>query len=153
MGTIKSLLIGLLFTASFFSHAKTVEHTLGTITLNGTPQRVVVLSHGALDFLDQIGVEPVGVIKQLIPEYLQSKYSDSAYRSLGSLKEPNFEEIYMAKPDLIIAEGRQAQLYQQLSEIAPTYMFQVDTKPTGNRPSITGECLPNYLVNLSKLKI
>ncbi|MFB9254763.1 siderophore ABC transporter substrate-binding protein [Vibrio agarivorans] len=105
--------------------AKTIEHTLGTIEINEQPQRVVVLSHGALDFLDEIGIEPVGVVKQLLPNNLE-QYGDKKYHALGSLKEPNFEEIFMAKPDLIIAEGRQAELYKDLSAIAPVYMYQID---------------------------
>ncbi|MEZ8824540.1 siderophore ABC transporter substrate-binding protein [Vibrio amylolyticus] len=123
--SVKVALASLLLAVSSLSVAKTIEHTLGTIDIDGTPKRVVVLSHGALDFLNEIGVEPVGTVKQLIPSYL-AQYSDNQYHALGSLKEPNFEEIFMAKPDLIIAEGRQAELYKDLSAIAPVYMYQID---------------------------
>ncbi|MGR5117394.1 siderophore ABC transporter substrate-binding protein [Vibrio astriarenae] len=121
----KVMFASLLLSFSSFSMAKTIEHTLGSIEINEQPQRVVVLSHGALDFLDEIGVEPVGVVKQLLPKNLE-QYGDSKYHALGSLKEPNFEEIFMAKPDLIITEGRQAELYKDLSAIAPVYMYQID---------------------------
>ncbi|MDR9829704.1 ABC transporter substrate-binding protein [Vibrio sp. FNV 38] len=121
----KAAVASLLLAVSSLATAKTIEHTLGSIEIDSTPQRIVVLSHGALDFLDEIGVEPVGVIQQLLPSYLE-QYGDKKFSALGSLKEPNFEEIFMAKPDLIIAEGRQAALYDDLSAIAPTYMYQID---------------------------
>ncbi|WP_239502648.1 siderophore ABC transporter substrate-binding protein [Vibrio astriarenae] len=121
----KAVFTSLLLTFSSLSFAKTIEHTLGSIEIKEQPQRIVVLSHGALDFLDEIGVEPVGVVKQLLPSHLE-QYGDKKYQALGSLKEPNFEEIFMAKPDLIIAEGRQAELYKDLSAIAPVYMYQID---------------------------
>lgn len=84
--------------ASTWASAKTIEHNLGSIEIEGQPKRVVVLSYGALDLLDELNVEVVGVVKQLIPEHL-SQYQAEQYASLGSLKEPNFEAIYMAKPD------------------------------------------------------
>src|SRR5699024_2756769 len=44
-----------------------------------------------------------------------------------SLKEPDFEKISAIDPDLIIISGRQAELYDQLEEIAPTIYLGVDT--------------------------
>ncbi|MGL6259814.1 siderophore ABC transporter substrate-binding protein [Vibrio sp. WXL103] len=123
--SLSAILTTALVTFSPFSLAKTIEHQLGSIEIKTEPQRVVVLSHGALDFLDEIGVQPVGVVQQLLPSYLE-QYNDKQFHASGSLKEPNFESIYMAKPDLIIAEGRQAELYKDLSSIAPVYMYQID---------------------------
>ncbi|GAL15479.1 iron compound ABC uptake transporter substrate-binding protein [Vibrio astriarenae] len=140
--SLKAILAMAFLAFSSVSMAKTIEHSLGSIEIDSAPQRVVVLSHGALDFLDEIGVEPVGVVKQLLPSYLQ-QYSDKAYHSSGSLKEPNFEEIFMAKPDLIIAEGRQAELYKDLSAIAPVYMYEIDNsdywKTTQNHWRVLGD--------------
>lgn len=117
-----------LFIASFISlstAAQTIEHALGTIEIDGIPKRVVVLGHGSLDYLDALGVNPVGVTKQLLPQFM-SKYNDEQYSATGSLHEPNFETIFMLKPDIIIAENRQSELYKELSQIAPVYMFQID---------------------------
>nr|PMK28082.1 ferric anguibactin-binding protein [Vibrio breoganii] len=100
---------------------------MGTIEINQTPKRVVVLGHGSLDILDELAVKPVGVVKPLLPHFI-SQYAGNEYETVGSLKEPNFESIYMLKPDIIIAEGRQAAMYKELSQIAPTYLFQIDNK-------------------------
>ena len=45
---------------------------------------------------------------------------------MGSLREPDFEEIAAIDPDLIIISGRQATLYDQLEELAPTIHLGVD---------------------------
>ncbi|KAB0288361.1 ABC transporter substrate-binding protein [Vibrio fortis] len=108
------------------AHAKTVtvEHIKGSTEVSGVPQRVVVLGHGSLDVLDQIGVAPMGASHMLLPDYLKS-YAKTT-KNTGSLSEPDFEAIYMLKPDLIIAENRMLKVYDQLAQIAPTIMFYVE---------------------------
>lgn len=116
---------GVLAAASSFAATKTIQHHEGEITLDGVPKRVVVLGHGSLDTLDRLGVEPVGVVKAMMPTYLD-KYQDKKYAAMGSVKEPDFEAIYMAKPDLIIAEARLREMMGELNKIAPTIMYAVD---------------------------
>ncbi|OOE84364.1 hypothetical protein BZG72_03045 [Salinivibrio sp. PR6] len=106
--------------------AKTITHTMGTVEIDGVPQRVVVLGQGSLDVLDRLGVEPVGVVKSLMPDYLAKTYQDDKYVAVGTVKEPDYEAIFTAKPDLIIAEARMASLMGELEEIAPTIMFRAD---------------------------
>ncbi|OOE59542.1 ferric anguibactin-binding protein [Salinivibrio sp. ML323] len=99
---------------------------MGTVEIDGVPQRVVVLGQGSLDVLDRLGVEPVGVVKSLMPDYLAKTYQDDKYVAVGTVKEPDYEAIFTAKPDLIIAEARMASLMGELEEIAPTIMFKAD---------------------------
>ncbi|OOE85538.1 hypothetical protein BZG73_07880 [Salinivibrio siamensis] len=106
--------------------AKTITHAMGTVEIDGVPQRVVVLGQGSLDVLDRLGVEPVGVVKSLMPDYLAKTYQDDKYVAVGTVKEPDYEAIFTAKPDLIIAEARMASLMDELEEIAPTIMFRAD---------------------------
>ncbi|WBA10483.1 siderophore ABC transporter substrate-binding protein [Salinivibrio kushneri] len=108
--------------------AKTITHAMGTVEIDGVPQRVVVLGQGSLDVLDRLGVEPVGVVKSLMPDYLAKTYQDDKYVAVGTVKEPDYEAIFTAKPDLIIAEARMASLMGELEEIAPTIMFRADYK-------------------------
>ncbi|WP_081695331.1 ABC transporter substrate-binding protein [Psychromonas sp. SP041] len=124
---LNKLVISLFITlfSSVSATAQTIKHALGTIEIDGIPKRVVVLGHGSLDYLDALGINPVGVTKQLLPDFI-SKYNDKQYSATGSLHEPNFETIFTLKPDIIIAENRQSTLYKELSEIAPVYMFQID---------------------------
>ncbi|WP_135382034.1 siderophore ABC transporter substrate-binding protein [Vibrio tasmaniensis] len=102
----------------------TIEHVKGTVQFTEVPQRVVVLGFGSLDVLDQIGIQPVGAPHSLMPDYLAS-YKDTT-ENTGSLSEPDFEAIYMLKPDIIIAENRMLKVYDQLAKIAPTIMFSIE---------------------------
>ncbi|MBM6618927.1 siderophore ABC transporter substrate-binding protein [Bacillus suaedaesalsae] len=104
----------------------TVTHQLGETTVKKNPEKVVVFDFGVLDTLDKLGVEVTGVPQANIPQYL-SKFTESTYENVGSLKEPDFEKISEIAPDLIIISGRQQALYEDLQEIAPTIFMGVDT--------------------------
>lgn len=103
----------------------TFKHELGETTLEGTPKKVVVFDFGVLDTLDELGVEVAGVPQSNIPAYLE-KYASDDYTNLGSLKEPDFEALHALKPDVIFISGRQADLYDQFEEIAPTIYVGLD---------------------------
>ncbi|MFP3421838.1 ABC transporter substrate-binding protein, partial [Bacillus sp. SIMBA_161] len=49
------------------------------------------------------------------------------YENIGTLKEADFEAIHAMEPDLIIMSGRQAEMYNEFSDIAPTIHLGVDT--------------------------
>lgn len=115
----------LLILAPMSVMAKTYQHSLGTIEINQVPKRVVVLGYGSLDFIDELGITPVGLPKSLVPKTLE-KYKADNFVNTGGTKEVNYETLFNLKPDLIIAEGRMIQLYPELNKIAPTYMFVVD---------------------------
>ncbi|WP_353505627.1 ABC transporter substrate-binding protein [Vibrio sp. SCSIO 43136] len=107
------------------AYAISIEHVKGTTEFSQLPKRVVVLGNGSLDVLDRLGVKPVGASHSLLPNYLEH-YRDST-TNVGSLAEPNFEAIFMLRPDLIIAENRMLTLYDELSQVAPTVMFYIDS--------------------------
>ncbi|MGJ9459489.1 siderophore ABC transporter substrate-binding protein [Oceanobacillus sp. CF4.6] len=105
----------------------TVSHELGETEVPKNPENIVVFDFGILDTLDQIGVDVAGVPQSgTIPAYLE-KYASDDYENIGSLKEPDFEKIAEINPDIIIISARQAALYEQLEEIAPTIHLGVDT--------------------------
>lgn len=105
--------------------AVTVKHELGEVTITEKPESVVVFDYGALDTLNALDVEVAGVVKASLPSYL-SEYNDDKYGDIGGLKEPDLEGIYELEPDLIIISGRQADFYEDLSEIAPTISVAID---------------------------
>jgi len=104
----------------------TVKHLLGETVVPVNPKKVVVFDYGVLDSLDKLGVDVIGVPQASIPPYL-SKYEDSKYKNVGSLKEPDFEKISELAPDLIIISGRQSAAYEELTKIAKTIYLGVDT--------------------------
>lgn len=106
----------------------TVEHTLGTTVINEEVQRIAVFDLGILDAIHTLGLSDkvIGIPKQTsLPEYLE-EYNKDEISNLGGLKELDMEAIYAAQPDLIIIGGRQADYYDQLSEIAPVIGVGID---------------------------
>ncbi|MGM8213199.1 siderophore ABC transporter substrate-binding protein [Virgibacillus sp. W0430] len=105
----------------------TVKHELDDeeVVLEKTPEKVVVFDFGVLDTLDELGIEVTGVPQAVIPPFLE-KYASEEYTNVGSLKEPDFEAIHKLDPDVIIISSRQADLYEEFKDIAPTVYLQVD---------------------------
>ncbi|MDD6772323.1 siderophore ABC transporter substrate-binding protein [Inconstantimicrobium porci] len=103
----------------------TIAHKYGETKVNKNPSNIAVFDYGALDSLEVLGIEASGLPKQSIPSSL-SKYKDDKYKDLGGLKEPDFEKLSALKPDLIIISGRQANLYDEFSKIAPTLYVEID---------------------------
>ncbi len=103
----------------------TVTHLNGETTLTKNPKVVVTFDYGALDILDNLGIEVAGLPKGSLPDIF-SKYQDDKYADLGGLKEPDFEAVNAVKPDLIILGGRQASMYDKFSEIAPTVQLDIN---------------------------
>lgn len=106
----------------------TVTHELGKTTFEKNPEKVVVFDFGILDSMEKLGIEAVaGVPQANIPSYLE-KYADAEkYENVGTLKEADFEAIHAMDPDLIIISGRQAAMYEEFTDIAPTIHLGVDT--------------------------
>jgi iron complex transport system substrate-binding protein len=103
----------------------TITHEYGEVTLEKSPEKVVVFDFGVLDVLDTFGVEVAGLPQAVVPKSLE-KYAGTEYTNVGSLKEPDFEAIHHLEPDVIFISGRQAELYDQFAEIAPTVFVDVD---------------------------
>lgn len=103
-----------------------VKHKLGTTVVSHMPQRTVALDMNEVDFLDELEVPVAGMPKDFVPHFL-AKYKDApGVQDLGSIVQPNLEQVHAAKPDLILITSLQANHYKELSEIAPTIHFDVD---------------------------
>lgn len=94
------------------------------------PQRVVVLNHQTMDFLDAVGLgdRVVGYIGtgSSIPAHLK-KYADNPnVVNLGSIKNIDMEAVMSLQPDVIFSSDRTAGKYDEFSMIAPTMSCAVD---------------------------
>lgn len=101
----------------------TVQHAMGTTTLEKTPKRVVVLTNEGTEALLALGVKPVGAVQSWLgnPWYDHIKKDMDGVEVVGTESEVNLEKIAALKPDLIIGNKlRQEAVYKQLSAIAPT---------------------------------
>src|SRR5699024_5031583 len=102
-----------------------VEHELGATTVEKNPENVVAVEFGSVDTFAKLDIDVTAVPKQNIPKYI-NQYDTDEYENVGSLKEPDYEKIAEVDPELIIISSRQADLYDQLTEIAPTIYLGVD---------------------------
>jgi len=103
--------------------AREIDTAKGTITIQGTPQRVVTLSENALDTALALGVKPVGAAatrgSDTFSDYLKDKAGKPAI--VGTAREVNLEAVFALQPDLILASPSIApDIYAKLSMLAPT---------------------------------
>ncbi|MDT0278144.1 ABC transporter substrate-binding protein [Blastococcus goldschmidtiae] len=111
---------------------RTVEHAMGSTEIPERPERVVVLDTGELDSVLSLGVTPVGAVTtDVSQEFLSYLAEDAAdVEVVGTIAEPNLEEIAALEPDLILSNSvRHEAIYDQLSQIAPT-VFAADLGDT-----------------------
>jgi iron complex transport system substrate-binding protein len=101
----------------------TVEHSMGSTTIKGTPKRVVILTNEGTEALLAMGVTPVGAVKSFTGDPWYDHIADQLKDTqvVGVESEVNVEAIAALKPDLIIGNKmRQEKIYDQLNAIAPT---------------------------------
>ncbi|MDX8044704.1 siderophore ABC transporter substrate-binding protein [Gracilibacillus sp. S3-1-1] len=103
-----------------------VNHELGETTVPVNPEKVVVFDYGVLETLKELDIDVAGVPQSNLPPHLE-QYESDEYTNVGGLKEPDFEALAILDPDLIIISGRQGEMYDELSELAPTIFMGVDT--------------------------
>jgi len=105
------------------SSSREITHAMGTTTIEGTPTKIVTLYQGATDVAVAMGIKPVGAVESWAeaPFYNYLKKDLDGVAVVGQETQPNLEEIAKLKPDLIIASKvRHEEIYDQLSQIAPT---------------------------------
>ena len=100
---------------------RTVDGTLGSMEISGTPKRIVALEFSFVDDLVAVGLKPIGIADDNNPSSLipPVKAAVGSYTSVGLRATPNLETIASLHPDLIIADaGRHAKIYDKLQAIA-----------------------------------
>jgi iron complex transport system substrate-binding protein len=101
----------------------TVEHAMGTATLEKTPEKVVILTNEGTEALLALDVTPVGAVQSWTgdPWYEHISKEMKDVKVVGVESQVNVEAIAALQPDLIIGNKmRQEDIYEQLKAIAPT---------------------------------
>ena len=111
---------------------KTIVHDFGTTELKKVPKRIVILDNLYGEILDPLDITPVGVTtgqadSQEFSTLFKKQYKDAKVVSVGWQGNPDLDKIAELKPDLILMTGEQEDLYEELSEIAPTVGYQINT--------------------------
>lgn len=111
---------------------KTIVHDFGTTELKKVPKRIVILDNLYGEILDPLDITPVGATtgqadSQEFSTLFKKQYKDAKVISVGWQGNPDLDKIAELKPDLILMTGEQEDLYDKLSEIAPTVGYQINT--------------------------
>lgn len=111
---------------------KTIVHDFGTTELKKVPKRIVILDNLYGEILNPLDITPVGATtgqadSQEFSTLFKKHYKDAKVVSVGWQGNPDLDKIAELKPDLILMTGEQEDLYEDLSEIAPTVGYQINT--------------------------
>ena len=107
-------------------HTVTIDHTMGSTTIDGIPERIVALGTQWLDATQVLGVTPVGYIDNVAlttggspgPWEPAELANATAIDARGDI----VEQVAALNPDLVLAPGfaTDQQSYDRLSRLAPT---------------------------------
>ncbi len=121
-----------------------IRHALGQSEIPLDPERVVILFPGIdFDNLLALGIKPVGVATYTadrlyaLPGYLQDQVE--GIELVGSISQPSLEKITLLDPDLIITLAFHEDIYDQLSQIAPTVVLNATDRSISDRLRKLGE--------------
>ncbi|OWA33293.1 hypothetical protein B9G55_21675 [Saccharibacillus sp. O16] len=110
------------------SATRTVTHLKGESKIPADPQRIASLDYRLTDFLLALGLKPHATVTYPgggMPPYLDASALEGV-QSLGD--EPNLEAVLKSSPDVILGRKAQADLYDQLTDIAPTIISDSPSK-------------------------
>ncbi|NEO27052.1 MAG: ABC transporter substrate-binding protein, partial [Kamptonema sp. SIO4C4] len=100
----------------------TVNHALGTTKVPTNPKRIVALSFYAIESLLAMEIDPQGVIPPDSKPHLQQALQEIPKVGLPT----NLEKVLKLQPDLILGSTYSEDIYDQLSQIAPTVLAKYD---------------------------
>ncbi|MGG7214952.1 iron-hydroxamate ABC transporter substrate-binding protein [Clostridium nigeriense] len=109
----------------------TVTDVKGDVEIPAEPQRIVDLS-GNSDILSILGYKVVGTANSdaydytKFPSYLEDTLSGAEILGYSMQDTMDIEAVMNLNPDLIVISTVQEKMYDQLSEIAPTVMIQLE---------------------------
>lgn len=100
-----------------FAQEVTVNHAQGETTVEANPEVVFSYDYASIDTLTTLGAEVDGAppLAGASPSWLPD-----GLVNIGSLFEPDYEEVNASQPDLIIVAGRSSTAYGELANMAPT---------------------------------
>ena len=132
---------------------KTTENTVtvtdvrGEVEIPAEPQRIVDLS-GNSDILSILGYDVVGTANSdaydytKFPSYLEETLKGAEILGYSMQDTMDVEAVMNLNPDLIVISTVQEKMYDQLSEIAPTVMIQLEA--LNWKEDVANEWIANY---------
>ncbi len=109
---------------------RSVEHVAGTTEVPSAPERVLAMDSLVAAAVVALGLTPVAGDDQLdamldpVADLLPDDLDVDAIPRFGDAYEPDLEAIAVSDPEVIIATELHSELYDELSEIAPTVLVE-----------------------------
>ena len=117
-------------TESLPEDCRVVQHAMGETCIPHNPQRIITLRPDHLANSLALGIEPIAsgfVAGFPFPKDILNKVGN--VDSIGDFSAPNLEKILQLKPDLIVANSRSEDIYEELLRIAPTVAIDLPFPP------------------------
>jgi len=111
-------------------NCRVVPHAMGETCIPNNPQRMITLWTTTLANSLALGMQPIAstyYTGEPFPHYLQDKVN--GIELIGDIRQPSLEKIVRLKPDLIVANSRLSNIYEPLSNIAPTVVLTFSSPP------------------------
>ncbi|MBO0587151.1 AraC family transcriptional regulator [Sporosarcina sp. E16_8] len=106
---------------------RTIIHLKGELTLELPPKKIAVLDPQFMDHMLALDEQPAGSVMASsdqcsFPDYLFDKLR--TIQALGTLNEPDLGALRALAPDMIICTEFHKDIYENLTQIAPTIMLK-----------------------------
>ena len=108
----------------------TVETATGPVELSQRPERILAMDVPAIDPLTALGVKPAGIVAPTHMGYLSDMESELPV--VGTLFEPDFEQIAALGPDAIILGTRSIAQGKNLSNFGPVLDMSIGLDAVGD---------------------
>lgn len=102
----------------------TVDHAAGITCVPHSIERLVTLDSVTFEDAIALSLPPVATVFSSLSSHL-SDYLDGV-ENIGQQGEPNLESVLALNPDLILGLDFHQSIYDQISQIAPTALFEFE---------------------------
>ncbi|WBT09498.1 ABC transporter substrate-binding protein [Corynebacterium sp. SCR221107] len=116
-----------------FSGTIEIEDNHGTVEVPAGASRIAVTDNRSFEILNQWGITPVAVPKQLVPKTVPDYKNNDDIVDLGNHREPDLEALVAAEPDLIINGQRFTQYYEDIKNLNPDTPI-IELEPRDGEP-------------------
>lgn len=111
----------------------TIEDNSGSVQVPKNPKSVVALDNRSFEILNEWGVELSAAPKKLVPSTVADYKDDADIKDIGNHKEPDFEAMVAAQPDLVISGQRFKDRDKEIKELLPDAAV-VELEPREGKP-------------------
>ena len=110
-----------------------IEDNSGEVQVPKNPKSVVALDNRSFEILNEWGVELTAAPKKLVPASVTDYKENEGIKDLGNHKEPDFEALVAAQPDLVISGQRFSSHDEEIKKLVPDAAV-VELEPREGKP-------------------